>query len=67
MCFPGSLIRGPDYIGMLVFGGLGFLVAVASFSLFFGLLSWKCIGVALALNKIIKINWTLRVTSSGLW
>ena len=67
LCFLGSLVRGPDYIGILVFGGLGFSVAVASFSLFFGLLLWKWTGAALVLNKIIKINKALRATSSGLW
>ena len=51
----------------MVFGGLGFSVAVASFSLFFGLLVWKWTGAALVLNKTIKINKALRVTSSGLW
>ena len=67
LCFLGSLVRGPDYIGILVFGGSGFSVAVASFSLFFGLLYVKWTGKAPACNKIIKINKALRATSSGLW
>ena len=48
-------------------GGSGFSVAVASFSLFFGLLYVKWTGRAPACNKIIKINKALGATSSGLW
>ena len=48
-------------------GGSGFSVAVASFSLFFGLMCVKWTGKAPACNKIIKINKALGATSSGLW